>query len=104
MKVTEYEGGVEMRTDEYQAGDRIYYTGDMANIPDKGIIIKRREPNRFAPVSYDIHLDDGRELRGIYHLSFTGAGRRFWLLSEWQADREAKIKQMQDRMRQLTTA
>ena len=94
-----------MRTDEYQPGDRIYYTGDMANLPDEGIITKRREPNRFAPVSYDIHLDDGRELRGIYYLSFNpGSGRRFWLLSEYREDRECRIKEMKERMSQVLTS
>ena len=93
-----------MKTDEYQAGDRIYYTGDMANIEDEGIIIKRHEADNYAPVNYDIHLNDGREFRRVYHLSFAaGSGRRFWLLSEYKADRAQKMREFQEHLRRMQT-
>ena len=89
-------------TENYQVGDKIYYTGDMANNPAFGVIIKRRESDRFAPISYDIEFDNGQIDMGIYHLSFkTGGGRRFWLLSEWEADRKIKIEEMQKHMREI---
>jgi len=86
-----------MKATEYQAGDRVYYTGDMANLPSEGIIVKRNEPDRFAPINYDIRFDkDGEIHRGVYYLSFESSpGRRFWLLSEWEADLYASIKRMQ---------
>ena len=87
-----------MKAIDYGTGDRVYYTGDMANLPSEGIIVKKRPADRFAPISYDIHLDDGREIRGLYYLSFEpGPGRRFWLLSEWEADRQEKFCQFQER-------
>ncbi len=92
-------------TTDYQVGDRIYYTGDVANHPSKGVIIKRNEPDRFAPVNYDIWLDEDKHIsRGIYHLSFTlGPGQRFWLLSEWEADQQERITQSIATMKQVAT-
>lgn len=85
--------GEQMNTSEYQAGDRIYYTGDQANGDDFGIITRRREANNYAPISYDIHLDDGRDWPMVYHIAFSaGGGRRFWLRSEWEADRQIRIE------------
>lgn len=81
-----------MTTQDYQTGDRIHYTGDMANLEGDGVIIKRREADDMGPLMYDIAMNDGRAMRGIWALSFEpGAGRRFWLLSEWQEEREKKI-------------
>jgi hypothetical protein len=88
-----------MKTTEYQTGDRIYYTGDMANIPDEGIIIKRYDRDSYNPISYDIRLDDGRIQKRIWHNHFDNSpGRRFWLLSEWQAEREKQLTAMRERM------
>jgi len=73
-------------------GQRIYYTGDMANIEDEGRIVRMRPADRLAPESYDVKLNDGRIFRGVYHLSFDpGPGRRFWPLDEWEAQRKARL-------------
>ena len=77
---------------------RIYYTGDMANSEDFGVITAIRPADRWGPHSYDIRLDDGREWSGVFALSFTpGAGRRFWPYEEWEADRQRRIAEMQAR-------
>jgi hypothetical protein len=74
-------------------GTRIYYTGDMANADDAGTVVAVRPRDKFAPESYDIDLDDGRRFRGVYHTSFdAGSGRRFMPLSEWQKDRDDRIR------------
>lgn len=93
-----------MKTTEYQIGDRVHYTGDMANLPGQGIIIKRREADNYAPISYDVKFDDeDRMFRGVTYLSFEpGPGRRFWLFSEWKEDREKRIQQMQQEMSKMT--
>lgn len=69
-------------------GTRIYYTGDMANASDHGMITAERPANRFAPLSYDITLDDGRTFKGVWAIAFDpGPGRRFWTDAEYEADR-----------------
>ena len=95
-----------MLTENYQVGDQVYYTGDMANHEGFGRIVKRREADRFAPVSYDIELmdDDGetRLFRGVYHLGFqSGPGRRFWLRSEWSADQDRRMQESIARMQRV---
>ena len=83
-------------------GDRIYYTGDMANIEDKGTIFKIRPATKYGPLSYDIRLDDGREFLGVYDLSFQPSiGRRFWLLTDWKKDRDEKIKDSAEHMKKV---
>ncbi len=90
---------------DYETGDRVYYTGDMANASGFGVIIKKRPADRFAPVSYDIHLDDERVFKGVYHLSFeTSPGRRFWLKSEWDADRKLKMDAFLARYKETVTS
>ncbi len=85
--------------DNLTAGTEIYYTGDMANADGYGTITKVREPTRFAPVSYDIAMADGREMRGIYHHAFQPTiGRRFWLKTEHEAERAKRIAEMQLRL------
>ena len=92
-----------MRTDQYQTGDRIYYKGDMANCEDFGIIIAIRPADKWACLSYDIRLDDGRDIKGLPHIHFEPSpGRRFWLLSEWEADRKVRIEAMQARIKELS--
>lgn len=83
----------------YTTGDQVYYTGDMANESGEGIIIKVREANAYAPISYDVHLYDGRDFRGVYHLGFSGPGRRFWLLSDWKADQARIAKEGDEAIR-----
>jgi hypothetical protein len=60
------------------AGTRIHYTGDMANDPGDGSVTA---------------VTDGRIFRMTPHVScvFNGPGRRFWIMSEYQAKRAAEI-------------
>ena len=82
-----------------ELGTRIYYTGDRANHEDAGTIVGINPATKYGPVSYDIDLDDGRELRGLYPSAFgKGPGRRFWALDEWQADRARRIAEMVARL------
>jgi len=83
-------------------GQRIYYTGDMANIEDYGTVTNIRPPNRFYGESYDITLDDGREQRDIQQVSFDpGPGRRFWPAMEWDQHRAQQLKESQASMRRV---
>lgn len=87
---------------ELKVGTKVFYTGDMANSEDLGVIVKEREATLYGPVAVDIRLDDGREIKGIgKHMFDPGIGRRFWPLDEWMAERKVKIQAMQDRMREL---
>ena len=70
--------------------DRIYYTGDMANLEGEGTI--SRVGNNGYGDQCDIVMDDGRLMRGVYFLAFEGGpGQRFYLLKEWEAKRQARI-------------
>lgn len=82
-------------------GQRIYYTGDMANSEDAGTIVAVREPDKFCSCgSYNIELDDGREILGVYALAFDpSVGRRFWPLDEWLEERRQGLERSQARMR-----
>lgn len=75
------------------AGTEVFYTGDMANLEDYGVITAIVS-NKWYPVSYDIRLDDGREMRRILPQNFGGAGRRFWVRSEHTAMRRVKFVKM----------
>ncbi len=74
-------------------GARIYYTGDVANVPDFGVVTEHLPADKYAPDLLVIRLDDGRELRGIDLRSFRPApGRRFWTAAEWNAERERDLE------------
>ncbi len=77
-----------------KTGDRIYYTGDMANLESFGHIVKMHPAHVYGPESCDIQLEDpARLLRRVWLMSFDpGPGRRFWLADEWNAEREAHIQ------------
>jgi len=87
-----------MSNDTMNIGDRIYYTGDMANHEGKGTIVAIRPANKWAGMSYDIKIDglDAREFKGVFPYSFAaGCGRRFWALQEWEDNQQMKIETMQ---------
>ncbi len=83
---------------QFAVGDKVYYTGDMANVSGFGAVVKINPANQWGPESYDIQLEDGGHLwTGIYGLSFkSGPGRRFWALEEWDEDQARKINAMRD--------
>jgi len=70
-------------------GTKIYYTGDMANAEDFGVVIEQ-STNKWGD-QVDIRLDDGRIFKGVSPLNFGGLGRRFVLRTEYDAERQAKI-------------
>ena len=77
---------------EMKEGARIYYMGDCANNPGYGVIAKVKEPNEYAPLRYDILMDDGRKFPAVYSSSFKpGSGRRFWMADEYRAYRQEQI-------------
>lgn len=47
-------------------GQMVRYTGDMANHAGVGAIVAIRPAGRFGPQSYDVALDDGREICGTH--------------------------------------
>jgi hypothetical protein len=98
--------GPKVTWDQLQVGVRIYYTGDMANPSGHGVITRRHEPNKWGYQQVDIQLDDGGHLwRGVMLGSFQPApGRRFWLETDWQADRDAKIAAMRAEYERRITA
>ncbi len=83
-------------------GQRIYYTGDVANVDGTGTVVAVRPPSRFAEESYDIDMDDGRTKPSIFGSMFDPSpGRRFWPLDEWLADRRKRIEQMKAEMQRI---
>ena len=80
-----------MDNSKLQPGTRIYYTGDMANSEDRGVIIKRYS-DRWGDF-VDIKFDTGRISRRIYTMSFEpGAGCRFMFESEWQEQHDKAVE------------
>ena len=80
-------------------GTKIYYTGDMANLPADGEIVKVHG-NPFYPILYDISLDNGVEKRIARNISPVhlekSPGRRFIIMSEYEEERNERIKQLQE--------
>ena len=92
--MTEY--GPTVEWSQLQAGTRIYYTGDMANCPDFGTITKRQPIDpRWNYKQVDVALDDGRKWRGVMLAGFQPSpGKRWWLESDYEADRQRRIDEM----------
>ncbi len=80
------------RYELHEVGTAIYYTGDVCNHPAKGEVVAHRHFSD-GTGAMDIRLEDGRECRGIHLSNFSGPGRRFQLLSDYRAERAAKIAQ-----------
>jgi len=86
-------------------GVRIYYTGDMANVSGEGAITRAWYDAKWGYHQVNITLDDGREIKGLHLASFQpGPGRRFWLLSDWEAKRQAQIAQYMEWAKKRQTA
>ena len=76
-------------------GTEFHYSGDMANVPGKGVVVAHRPATKWGEASVDITLEDGREIKGIWPAMFDKTiGQRFHIMSEWQAERADKIAQM----------
>lgn len=88
-------------------GDRIYYTGDRANGSSEGTITEVVPATKYAGESVWIDFDeerfeeDKKKRSNVDLCNFApGPGRRFWMLDEWEADRQIRIKAMQNRYTQ----
>jgi hypothetical protein len=75
-------------------GTEIHYTGDMANQPGNGVVTSLRPATTYGIESMDITLEDGRVFRAVHLSNFSGIGRRFWTMTDYQADRAMKIAAM----------
>lgn len=86
-----------------QVGERVYYTGDMANVDGCGSITEVHGPDRFYARWYTVKLDDGRESRGIMPSNFghpsKNRGERFQVLAERTAWREEQIANLRASVR-----
>ncbi len=76
-----------------QVGERIFYTGDIANIEEWCTITDRDDNPRWG-LLYALQGDDGGEYPGIPPSNFDGPGRRFVPKAEYDADRAEKIARM----------
>jgi len=75
-----------------KVGDRIYYTGDMANSDAEGTIIAHYPKNKYVSECFDIEYDDGRISKRVLALGFRPqAGQRFWSLEIWEAKQKQAI-------------
>ena len=75
-----------------EEGTRIYYTGDMANIPDFGIV-KIINPCDWYGLKIHIKLDDGREFALTPSSFEPGPGTRFITEKKYFADRNEKLRE-----------
>ena len=88
-----------MTKTQFAVGDKVYYTGDVANQSGYGDVVKIHPANRWVSESYDIQLEDGGYLwTHIDGISFRNTpGRRFWAREEWDEDAAYRINDMRDR-------
>lgn len=76
-----------------KVGQKIYYTGDMANTSDFGEIVNII--NDKWGLRYDVKLNDGRLFRAVMHLGFDkGPGQRFKTIEQWQEERQESLKRL----------
>lgn len=61
-------------------GQRIHYTGDMANAEGMGYAVRHHQADKYAPESYDVSLDDGRFMACVRHFD-DGIGCRFRIIA-----------------------
>ncbi len=87
-----------------KVGDRIYYTGDMANGASEGTITACNPATKYSPESVDIKFDESRfegdkmESKSVYIQNFSpGIGCRFWMLENWYSQRKAALKAFQEK-------
>ena len=98
-----------MTKQEMKIGDRVYYTGDRANLPSWGTVVKLRARTAYGPESVDIKFDDSRfegdesqYSRGIYLSMFDASpGQRFYTEADWEAKRAAYIKASEEQYRKM---
>ena len=84
-------------------GDRIYYTGDMANDQGRGVVFGRDGDNVWG-ANVDILMDDGRVIKGLEEINFSErylghGGTRFVLESEYMRWRAERISDLQEAVR-----
>ena len=86
-----------MNYSNLQIGEKIYYSGDQANIEGFGTITNTN-PNGWYGMQYEITMEDERIKKAILPLMFEKSpGRRFQLLTEYNEEREKIIAQMKAR-------
>lgn len=92
--------GPKVTWEQLQPGVRFYYTGDMANPSGNGVITERLPIDpKWKYKNVKLRWDDERETFSVIGLeSFQPApGRRFWLETDWEADRQRRIAEMTGR-------
>jgi hypothetical protein len=76
-------------------GDRYYYTGDMANASDFGVITKITS-DKWGTRFWG-KLDDGREQKAVTILVFEkGVGQRFKTIEQYNQERAEQFKKMEE--------
>ncbi len=88
-----------------EKGTRVYYTGDMANFPSYGTVLRCYSATRYTPETVDIAFDEQtfegdvmRVARRVPVSNFSaGPGCRFWLARDWDARKRAVLAQLRER-------
>lgn len=98
--------GPKVEWDALQVGVRIYYTGDMANSSDYGVITRRHPIDpKWNYRQVDIVTDDGREWRAVHLVGFQPSpGKRWWLEADYKADRARRVAEMEAEYAKRRTA
>ena len=81
-----------------KVGDRIRYTGDMANQPNNGAVVKVYS-SQFYDNCFDVRFDDGTESLGLTQSAIgpaTDRTYRFYFEDEWQELRYAQYREIQE--------
>ncbi|HXU25585.1 MAG TPA: hypothetical protein VN698_00020 [Bacteroidia bacterium] len=75
-------------------GQKIYYTGDMANASDFGIITEVFEPTKYTYWMYKIKFDSGKERKVEAYGFNKSPGQRFKTIEQYNQEREAAMEKL----------
>ena len=94
---------IKSQSTEVEVGDRIYYTGDMANPSDWGTVTVVHGPDRWnSKGSFELKHDSDHHISHLNHLNLsTGPGLRFITEKAYYETRARKIAQSQAEYRRL---
>ena len=77
-----------------QAGQKIYYTGDMANESSFGEIMEVFPPTKYTYIMYKIKFDNGKERKVEAYGFNKGIGQRFKTIEQYNEERRLGMEKL----------
>lgn len=77
-------------------GQKIFYTGDMANQEGFGVIESIEPANKWHGECYNIKMEDGREWNKVQPVQFfKSPGQRFMTIEQYEQDRKERLERFE---------